>query len=104
MIRSVRLAIARPANSEKVETAVTGVEGITKRITEIWPEQVGDTILRGYVGTDRIVDVHMEADVVLNKAIPVDRVLEPGEEFKVGFLDETGGAATQDVVVFYSEE
>ncbi len=103
MIRSKRVAVTRVSNGEVLYDVVTGIEGLTRRITEIWAEQTIDTIIRGYIDTDRIVDVHGDVDQLTVLPILVDHVLEVGQVFKVGVLDEAGSAGVMDVVVFYEE-
>jgi len=103
MIRSVRVAVTKISDGEKLYDVVTGQEGLTRRITEIWCEQGADQIVRGYIDTDRIVDVHMDCDQVVVLPIPVDHVLLVGQVFKVGILDEASDTNVVDLTVFYEE-
>tara|TARA_Y100000310_G_scaffold330007_1_gene400891 strand:+ start:1627 stop:1941 length:315 start_codon:yes stop_codon:yes gene_type:complete len=104
MIRSIRIALSQTANDEVLQTAVSGTSLKKRTITEIWFQQIADTVLRGYVDSDRIVDVHSEVDQADVLPVPVDLELADGQEFKVGILEEAGAAVTQDIVVFYKEE
>jgi hypothetical protein len=103
MIRSVRKAITTVANSEVLADVVTGASGYSRKILSIWFEQVANRILRGYIDTDRVVDVHSEVNQADFLAVPVEAELAEGQTFKIGFLDESGAGAVQDVVVFYEE-
>lgn len=103
MIRSVRIAVTKISNGEKLYDVVTGVEGLKRRITEIWVEQGADQIYRGYIDTDRVVDVHGDCDQLLTMPIVVDHVLEVGQVFKAGILDEAGDTNVVDMTVFYEE-
>ena len=103
MIRSKRVAITGVSNGEALEDIITGVEGVTRRITEIWVEFLADRIVRGYIDTDRIVDVHCETEQAQLLGIPVDHTLEVGQTFKAGLLDEAGAATVQDLTVFWEE-
>jgi len=103
MIRSKRIAVTIIANGEALVDAVTGQAGVEREILEIWAEQADDVIIRGYIDTDRIVDVHGECDCLTVLPIPVHHKLKVGEVFSVGFLDEAGGDAALELTVFYSE-
>lgn len=104
MIRSKRIPLTKISNGEQLENVVTGVDGLTREITEIWVEAADDEILRGYLGTDRIVDVHMNTKQAALLAIPVHHVLKIGEVFQVGILDEAANTNVVEIVVFYREE
>lgn len=104
MIRSKRIAVTKIANGEALYDAVTGQEGVSREVLEIWCEQGADQIYRGYIDTDRIVDVHGDCDQLLTIAIPVHHKLKVGEVFSVGVLDEAGNTNVVDLTVFYSEE
>lgn len=103
MIRSIRVAVTKVSNGEKLYSVVTGVEGLARRITEIWGESGADEIVRGYIDTDRIVDVHGDTDQIALLPIPVNHLLTVGQEFKVGILDEAGNTNVVDLTVFYEE-
>lgn len=103
MIRSIRVAVTKVSNGEQLYDVVTGVDGVTRRITEIWPEVAADQIYRAYIDTDRIVDVHGDCDLLTTAPIPVDHTLEVGQVFKVGVLDEAGNTNVVDMTVFYEE-
>ena len=103
MIRSKRIAAAAVADGELLYDVITGVENVTRRITEIWCEFLADRILRGYIDTDRVVDVHTETEQAQLLPIPVDHVLEVGQTFSVGWLDESSATTVADITVFWEE-
>lgn len=103
MIRSISIDVTAGVNVEQLEDFVKGLQDKTRRVTEIWCEQIAAVRLRAYLDQEQIVDVSLECDQVLTNPVKVDLVVPVGKTFKAGFLDETGGGVTQFVTVFYEE-
>lgn len=91
------------AYTETLEDVISGMEGLTRRITEIWAEQNAGLDVRGYLNLQRIVDVATEPEQADVLAIPVDCVVGVGSTFKIGHYNSTSGALTKHLVVFYEE-
>lgn len=102
MFRTITIDETIAANAETTFDVITAKADPRIRIHELWFENAADFTLRGYVDQDRIVDVASEVDQALVLAVPVDRVLEPGEKFRVGYSNATG-AAVKNIVVIIEE-
>lgn len=103
MIRSISIDVTAAASVEQLEDFFSGLEGKTRRVTEIWCEQLAETRLRAYLEQEQIVDVSLECDQVLTRGVPVDLVVPVGSTFKAGIFDESGSGGTAFVTVFYDE-
>jgi len=103
MIRSVNRDITAAANGETLETFVSGVEGVERRVTEIRFQQVADLDLRGYIDQDRIVDVGGECEENDTNPVPVDCPVPVGKIFAAGFQNNTGAPQTMKITVFFEE-
>jgi|TARA_Y100000310_G_scaffold330066_1_gene401031 hypothetical protein len=103
MIRSVTNDITAAASGETLVTFLSGIEGKSRRVTEIRVETTADMDVRAYLDQDRIVDVGSEAETNENHPIPVDVEVPLGKAFKAGWQNNTGGGLTAKIVVFYEE-
>lgn len=103
MRRSKTIDVTAAAGKEQVEPFVTGIAEKTRRVTEIWCEQVADARLRGYLESDQIVDAGIECEQLLTRGVPVDLVLEVGRTFSAGWQDMAAAGITGEITVFYDE-
>jgi len=103
MIRSKSIDVTAAAGKEGLEDFVRGIEGKTRRVTEIWCEQAADGILRGYLESDQIVDVSGECDQLVTNGVPVDLEVPVGKVFSAGWQDNAAAGITGFITVFYEE-
>lgn len=103
MIKSKSIDVTATAGKEKLEDFFTTPEGKSRRVTELWVEQVAEARVRGYLGQDQIVDASLECDQVLTRPVPVDLVVPVGGTFKAGLQNDSAASITSFVTVFYEE-
>ena len=103
-MRSRSYDVVAAANAETTQEVITGRTGIRRRISHIWMEQNASMVLRAYVDQDRLVEVGCEVEQADFQPVMVDRELQDGETFIVAWNNETGGALTARIVVFYEED
>jgi len=103
MMRSILNVVVTPANSEVLASVITGSPSLNRRVVAIWFEQTASMDLRGYLNTDRVVEVASEVEAADHNPVPVDIVLMSGDEFKVGWNNGTAGSLTKHIVTFVEE-
>ncbi len=104
MLRSQNFSITAAANAEEQQDIFTTPTGFTRKVVGIWGETSDDYILRGYLGTDMILEVHAKLPQFDLKTIPQSVMVPVGEKYTIGVLDVSGSGLTVDVTVWYEEE
>ena len=103
--RSITKDITAVDTDEVLATFITGRSDLKRTVTQIWAEAVTqDQDIRAYVDQDRVVDVAGESSQIDDYPIPVNAVLEDGQQFKAGWIDRGGSSVAAKITVFYTEE
>jgi len=103
-MKSITEDVTVADGEETTADVITGREGVRRTIKSVWFEQNDQTNLVAYIDQERVVQVGSEVAQADYMPVPVDRELEDGQTFSVGFANSSGSSVTAKASVFFDEE
>jgi hypothetical protein len=104
MIRTYTYDITAADGAEELETVITGTQSRNRKVLWAAAELDDDVTLVGYFDQDKVLQAGLGVDVFGAKFVVIDRMLRPGETFKVGLDNDSGGSVTLQVTVAVEEQ
>tara|TARA_Y100000310_G_scaffold345357_1_gene464104 strand:+ start:1589 stop:1903 length:315 start_codon:yes stop_codon:yes gene_type:complete len=103
MIKTFSSDVTAANGAIAVVSAVIGIADKTRRIIGVAAEITAGVRTYGTIGQETIVDAAQDCDYFISNMVPVDHVLQVGEEFKAGVYNTSGGETTSHITVIYEE-